>query len=440
MVNVVDRITVPFAGEGHGEDELSWEQLDIWIAMERQHTWMPLSAAMPLPAGTTVEDVVDDLRYLMNRYQSMRTRVRFTDDGRPRQVLFASGEVVLDVVDARDDDDPSRVAQDACRRYGDIPFDFVTDWPVRIAVVRHRGVPTQLAVTMCHLVVDGSGAVVMWSELTSRKGGPVNGMQPLEQVRWQRSPAGRRQNEMALRYWDRLLRSIPAAGPATAADSRQPRYWSGLFRSPALSLAVRALAERTRDDSATVLMTAYAIALAQVRKVNPVVFRPVVSNRFRPGLAEVVCPVAQASLYVLTIDDFRFDETLPRARRAVMNAYKNAYVSRTDLDEAIAVVRSERGADLDGDLNSFYNDRRLTTRDVEAPVPTPQHIRDALPHTTFHWTAAQDDPFAHLFVHIDDVPDTTQITIEFDTHYLSPDDAEALVRQMEAVAVDSCIP
>jgi hypothetical protein len=437
MVNVVERIAVPFAGEGQGEDELSWGQLDIWIAMERQHTWMPLNAVMPLPSGTTVEDVAADLRYLMSRYQSMRTRIRFADDGRPRQVLFASGEVVLEVVDAGDDDDPGRVAQDACRRYGDLPFDFVADWPVRMAVVRHRGVPTHLAVTMCHLVVDGSGAMVMWSELASHKAGPVSGMQPLEQVRWQRSPAGRRQNETALRYWDSLLRSIPA-GRAGPGEGRQPRYWSGLFRSPALSLAVRAIAERTRDDSATVLLTAYAVALARVRKVNPVVFRPVVNNRFRPGLAEVVCPVAQASLYVLTVDDFRFDETLPRARRAIMNAYKNAYVSRTDLDEAIAALRSERGPDLDGDLNSFYNDRRLTTRDAEGAVPTPQDIRDALPHTTFRWTAARDDPFAHLFVHIDDVPDTTQITIEFDTRYLSPEGAEELVRQLEAVAVGSC--
>jgi len=51
-----------------------------------------------------------------------------------------------------------------------------------------------------------------------------------------------------------------------------------------------------------------------------------------------------------------------------------------------------------------------------------------------------DDPFAQLFVHLDDVPETTQITIEFDTQYVSPDDAEALVRQMETIAVDSCIP
>jgi len=152
-------------------------------------------------------------------------------------------------------------------------------------------------------------------------------------------------------------RSPPPDPPHTG---RQPAtaVWSGLFRSPALSLAVRAIAERTRDDSATVLMTAYAIALAQVRKVNPVVFRPVVSNRFRPGLAEVVCRWHRASLYVLTIErlSLRRDIAASPARRD--ERLQERLRRRTDLDEAIAVVRSERGADLDGDLNSFYNDRR----------------------------------------------------------------------------------
>jgi hypothetical protein len=395
---------------------------------------------MPLATGTTVEDVVEDLRYLMSRYQTMRTRVRFADDGRPRQVVSGSGEVVLQLVDAGDGDDPARVAEELCRRYGELPFDFVTDWPVRMAVVRHDGVHTHLALTMCHLAIDGLGAVVMWRELSTHDSGPVNGMQPLEQVRWQRSPAGQRQNTAALRYWDRQLRSITAVEGAASADPRQPRYWSGRFRSTALSLAVPAIARRTQDDSATVLLTVYALALARVRKVDPVVFRPVASNRFRPGLADVVCPVAQAGLYVLSVDDVGFDQMLPRARRAAMNAYKYAYVSRTDLDKLIDGVRSVRGPDLDADLNTFYNDRRIGTREFTGPTPTPRQIRDALPHSTFSWTAAQDDPFAHLFVHVDDVPDTAQLTIEFDTHHLSPGDAEALVRAMEAVAVDACCP
>ena len=53
---------------------------------------MPIGGAQPLPPGTTVQDLQERLRYLMSRYQSMRTRLRFEPDGTPRQVVYAAGE------------------------------------------------------------------------------------------------------------------------------------------------------------------------------------------------------------------------------------------------------------------------------------------------------------------------------------------------------------
>jgi hypothetical protein len=55
------------------------------------------------------------------------------------------------------------------------------------------------------------------------------------------------------------------------------------------------------------------------------------------------------------------------------------------------------------------------------------------------WTIRQDDPFERLFVHIDDVPDTMQITVFMDTHFVSPADAEAFLHGMEEVAVEAAL-
>jgi hypothetical protein len=436
MVRGTDQIVVAFEGDGCGVDELSWGQLDIWTAMIRQNSWLPLGGVKSLARGTRVEDIVDELRYLMSRYQSMRTRLRFDADGLPRQVLASRGEIMLEVVDADDDEDPEQVAEAVCQRFKEREYEHATDWPPRLAVIRHHGVPTHLSAIICHLATDGLGAATMMAEVAAREPAPVGGMQPLEQTQWQRSPAGRRQNEAALRYWESQLRAIPKRRWDLSSDRRQPRHWHGEFTSPALLLATRAITERARVDSAPVLLAAFAVALARVAGTNPVVVRPVVSNRFRPGLAGVVAPVSQAGLCVLDVADGSFHEALHRVHRSALAAYKYAYYHRADLEELIAHVARERGHDLD--IGCFYNDRRISNRDeANGPEPAPGELREALPHTEFRWIGARDDPFERLFVHIDDVPGTLRLTLHLDTHFLSPADGMALMHGIEAVAVEA---
>ncbi|MEV8515433.1 condensation domain-containing protein [Dactylosporangium sp. NPDC051484] len=438
---MAEQIIVAFEGEGSGVDDLSWGQLDLWMAMRRQNSWMPIGGAFALPAGTSLADVVENLRYLMNRYQPMRTRLRFDAEGRPSQVVSSSGEIALDVV-AVDDDDPAEIAEAMRRRYEETDYDFETQWPLRMGAVTQAGLPTHLVMIMCHLVADGSGAALMIAELDARVTAPAKGMQPLEQARWQRSPAGVRQNEAALRYWERLLRTIPARRFAGSDDPRQPRHWRGEFRSLALQLATQAIADRAGVDASAVLMAVYAVALHRMTGINPVVFRPTVNNRFRPGLADVVCTVAESGLCALDVAGVPFPEALTRTRQAAMTAYKHAYFHPVHLDDLIARVAQERGPDFD--IGCFYNDRRINTRAAStgpAPTPTPEQIREALcgSHTTFRWMVQQDDPFERLFVHIDDVQDIMQITLFMDTHFVSPADAEAFLYGMEEVAVEAAL-
>jgi hypothetical protein len=373
----------------------------------------------------------------MSRYQVMRTRLRIGGATWPQQVVSGSGEITLEIVDAADAD-PDRVAEAVCVRYRNTPFDYTTDWPVRMAVIRHRGVLTHLAVIMCHLTMDGFGAAVMMREVAARTAEPLVGMQPLEQVRWQDSPAGRRQNQAALRYWEDLLRTMPPPWLGTSTDRRQPRHWEGLFDSPAMLLAVRAIADRTRGDTASVLLAAFAVAMARITEVNPVTIRPMSHNRFRAGLADVVSPVCQAGLCVLDVVGVPFDEVLRRVRRATMTAYKYAYVDPARIQELIAAVVAQRGPQFD--LDCFFNDRRVANReDPAGAASTRQAVLEALPRSVFRWIATSDVPASRLYVQVDDVPDTIQLNIFADTHHLSPADAEAMARETETVAVEAAV-
>ncbi|MET7398983.1 condensation domain-containing protein [Dactylosporangium sp. NPDC005572] len=416
------RERVRFEGEGSGTGPLSWGQLENWSAIVKQGTWLPLGGVKPLPAGTTVAEIAGELRYLMSRYQPMRTKLSFEPDGTPIQQVYPEGETFLDVVDAGDED-PEKVAEGVCDRWRDEPLDFTAEWPVRMAVVRKDGTLTHMAVLVSHFVTDAAGALTMMTEVASRVATPVAGLQPLAQASWQRSPAGQRHNAAAQRHWEGILRSVqPRRFPPPASVVR-PRYWHGEFASPSLARAVPSLAAASGLDSSTVLLSLYAGALTRVTGVDPVVIRPMVSNRFRPGLSDVVCTLAQAGLLSVHAAGADVSELLDRMRRVTMSAYKYAYFHHADMAALVDRVAAERGEPLE--LGCYFNDRRGPVRD--APCPPGE--------STFRWVTSQDAPsFEPLFVHVDNIPDTLQLTVYVDAAHLTPTDAEAVLRGMETLA------
>ena len=277
----------------------------------------------------------------------------------------------------------------------------------------------------------------MMADMASRTSEPITGMQPLEQARWQQSPAGRRQNESALRYWEGVLRSIaprrfpPVVAPAT------PRYQAGELLSPALSLAIRTLTQRTQIDSSAIVIALFSVAVASVSGVSPVVFRPLVSNRFRPGLADVVCTAVQSGICSLDVAGLPFDDVLQQAGKSARTAYKYAYFDPQDVVDLIAAVERDRGTAID--IECFVNDRRQSVPlDGDDKVPTASEVREALGRTTFGWNVAQESPaFEQLCVHIDDAGEAVLLTVQLDGARLSLRDGEAIVRTMEATAVQA---
>jgi hypothetical protein len=439
---VVDRIVVRFQNEDAGVDELAWGQWEIWSAMVRQGSWLPVGGTVALPAGTTVGDMVDELRWHLTRHQSMRTRLRFDADGSVRQAVAADGEVVLEVVDAGGAD-PASVAAAVEQRYRDEPFDYERDLPVRAAVICRDGVPTHLVEILCHLVTDAFGGAAMLADLSNRDPAtgqatrPPSPMQPLEQVRWQRSPAGQRQNANALRYWERLLREIEPRRFRGSSDPRRPRHWEAEFDSPAMLAAVSAVARRTGADGSIVLFAAFAAAVARLTGVNPSVIQAVVNNRFWPGLADVVSPVNQTTLRVVDVGDATFDEVVGRVRRSMLSALKAGYYDPRQLDELVARVAAERGEELD--LACYFNDRRVTRTSEVGEEPTAEALRAGRQRTTFRWARQRDEPFERLFLHVEPSTASVRLTLCADTHFVSPADMRACLLGMEALTIDAAL-
>jgi hypothetical protein len=339
---------------------------------------------------------------MMNRYQTMRTLI----DPSLRQTVHANGTIDIELLPA------ATPVDEVVQRYRTTPFDHAGSWPVRMGLVVDGDHCTHAVLVMSHMVLDGAGGVTMMTETTARVTTPVAGLAPLEQARQQALPAARRHNEAALRHWERSLRGV---SPVTLpADPQTPRYRTGVFRSAALPAALRA------GDSAAGLLAAFAMAFAEVTGVETVPFRLMSSNRFRPGLDGVVCPVSQNGLCVLPTDG-GFGTVAGRARAAAMTAYKYAYYDRRDLDALLAGIPD--------DLDVNFNDRRFggSLRPVTAPAAT-----------EFVWQTAGDEPMSGLFVSADGTDDVIELTVTLDTHFMSPAAAVALTYAMERIAVEAC--
>ncbi|MFD7732581.1 condensation domain-containing protein [Kitasatospora phosalacinea] len=435
-----ERIDVHFTGDGSGSDEMTWGMWEIWHAMVDQRSSLPIGGRSALPDGTTVGDVAEELRYLMSRFPSMRTMLRFDATGWPTQELFASGSTVLEVYDAGDAD-PDEVAGLVEQRYRARDFAYDTEWPVRMGVVRRDGAATHLISIMSHLVTDAAGGAIMLREVQERSTAPVTGLQQLEQAGWQRSPAGQRQNDKALRHWERALRTIPARRFPPSAEQGTPRHRVGLFESRALRLAVPLIAERTGTDTPTVLQALYAIALRRINVTGPVVVRPVVNNRFRSDLSDVVCMASQAGVSVLEIGDSTVDEVVELTRRGAMTTLKHAYFHPEKLNELIARVSADRGEPVD--VQCFLNDRTSNRPPEEGTASDPEELarqlRKAQEGGGFRWIHQTEDTVNALYVAFDDLPDALLMEVQTNTRYFSSEHAEALALGVEALAVEAAL-
>ena len=450
-----ERIHVAFSTDDSnaGVEELSWGQCDMWLVMSANDDWMPIGGTRTIESGTSMADIIEELRYSITRFPCLRTKLRQRDSAPPSQELFTSGEIVLEVFDTDTDSSdsnatfesalvtPEAVAAAIEEQYQAQAMDFGTQWPVRMAVVRSRGELTHMVALVSHLALDASGAQVMLGDVARRNTAPISGMQPTEQARWQRSPAGVRQNAAALRYWENLMRSIPpsrTAGQPRQSERGEPDlgYWSAEFTSPALLLSAQIIAGRTDADLSAALLAFYAVAMAEITGIDPVVARPLVNNRFRPSLADVACTIVQGGIVAVSVKGATVDEIVLRAARATMSAYKNAYYDPMALKDLIDRITQERGAGFE--IGCFYNDRRSETREARPPGPADHaELTTARERSAFRWMEqGTDDPASDImFLHIDDAPDALILTVRADAHYFPPRKMEALVRGMETVAV-----
>jgi len=441
---VVDRMLVPFKGDGAGEGELTFGQLGLWQSLARPGASRTVAHVAEADPGTTVAAVADMLAFMVGRHQSLRTTLVSRADGRPpRQRVSTAGELPLLVV-AAGEDDPAEVAEALSAQWQIVPFDYETEWPVRMAAVVAGGTVTHVVTVILHTSIDAFGLSALVADIGARDpetgaaAGPVTALPPLAQAAREATPAGRRQNERSLRYLEQVLRTAPTALFGPPRYDGEPRFDMLRYRSPAIRLAIQAVAARERTDDSPALLTAFVVGVARVTGVHPLLTIMLVSNRFRAGYADSVSALIKVTPFVLDVADRTVGEAVGQAAGKAFNAYKNAYYDAYEQDEVIERVTRERGEDFD--LSCYYNDRRQRDR-VHAGVtpPTAEEIRGALADSELSWQQDADIPRSKLYLGIDDPPGAVELVLSADGRYFARADLAVLARTIEEVAVQAAI-
>lgn len=438
-IKPIERVPVAFEGEGSGEGELSWGQQSLWKGMSESGNSLTMTAIRRLEPGATTGDFVTEVGFYLSRYEAMRTLLRFEPGGKTLQVVHSRGVAEIEIYDAGDTD-PDEVATEIETRYTTTVFDYEHEWPMRWALVRRAGILTHAVTAVSHHVADGVSLMAMFEDLRDRD--PVTGqpprppgIQPLAQARLQQTEPVRRQNASAKRYWETQLWAIPPTMFPVIPEDREKRFWETDYHSPALLLAMRAVAARLGVSTGSVLYAAFASALSATTGVNPVASTVTVNNRFRPGLTNAGGPMAQLGLCTLDVADATFDELAVKARQRLLTAQKYAYYVPIENDRLVERVGRERGVTFD--LRCMFNDRRGEDGPIET-VPDAAEIRGAIPATTYEWREV-DHLHQRLMIHVNEHPDALTALVQVDTAYLSRNDVDALLKRLESAVLQAAL-
>jgi Condensation domain len=445
-----DQVVVQFAGPEAGTQPLTWGQKAIWQDMQDSGNQFSMGGWFELPEGSAVADAAARLSGLIGRHAALRMRLETDSAGRLCQEIAGSGEIGLDVLTVPDDADRADVARYAAELMEIRPlarFDFHRDWPLRMAVLKHRGACLHMVWALSHLAADGGGNLLFLADLiaaetTSGTAGASRRTQLPDIAQSEQTPRLRQVSSRAMRHWESQLRDIPAqtfSPPARPQGEAGPRYWQARFSSPAAHLAMLAVARRTGTDASRVTLALIATAIGRATGVLPLTVKVMVNNRFRPGLADVIAPIAQNSVVTIDVADTTIDEVVTRARGASLTAGMRAYYDPDDLREVMARLDAERG--YPASITCRVNDQRAMIMRAEEETGlgevTPEQIAQRLAETSLTWLGARENMHEQANILVENRPDVLSLHMLWDRWSLSDGQVEALLRGVEDAAVEA---
>ncbi|MEO3811586.1 condensation domain-containing protein [Sphaerisporangium sp. B11E5] len=430
--------TVAFHGAREGTATLTWGQRLMWRAvhlMGDSQSFLNCPWVLPVYGKRDLPTVLDALRVLLERHETLRTTFAATADG-PVQRVARTGHLTVDLVDAG----PDRALQVAERLATDLSTTIFThdqDLPLRCAVVLKNDRPMALAFTFSHLAVDFQALALLsteWRALLRGEDLPPADWHPRDQAALEREESYQTRSERSIRYWRSILEDVPLdVFDHPPGDPETPRFIEVGMESVALAIAAERLATRWTISTTSVLLAACATALATVSARPRAVMQLVHSNRRDPRTRTMVGTVGQDGLFVLDLPTTTFSTTCQEAHRSALMAYRNAHYDPFAMTAMREQIGHKRGREPD--LDAFLNDRRGGT--TWPSLPAAEELTSLLQKTRTYVTNAWPGVRFKIFFTIGTAPDTAQLSVIIDTAYLSRETAKTMLLGIESLLTHS---
>lgn len=434
----MSEIWASFDGPVTSAEPLTWGQRSIWKAYSefRPHTaWLNIARVLAVPgrAKNDIDSVTRAIGTLLSRHESLRTRILAEPE--LHQVPHASGRIQLSQVELEGGATPESVKDEM----GDVPYDYLTEWPLRAKLLTSGGVITHVALVFSHVAVDYHASEILLRELRllllRGQVGALPGMQSAAIARNEQGPMKHR-SERAQEHWLSSYTHLPECMFPVAGPPLSPRFRRALLISRAADLAMRLIAARHRVSTATVLLAAASALIGSWTGHEHSALFTMVNNRYQPGYRDAISKLNQLGLFAL---DLRgrpgFDELIPRAWQAATRGYRNAYYDPAAMDRAIAQTGRPTGSAFEPWC--YFNDLRLPGLTDSAPVAEvdESRLRAIMGCTTLTWPEKLDR-FAWQFrLQVLDTPDGVGLSLTADTERLPPPKMELFLRELEQLLV-----
>ncbi|ETK37327.1 condensation domain-containing protein [Microbispora sp. ATCC PTA-5024] len=429
---------VPFRADApEWTGALAWGQRSIWGAMRLVGAagdhYFNFTRVVPVPRGAgspPPETVARAVAMVVERHDSLRTRVRADGGGEPYQVIGGSGGIPVEVAD-ESVETPAELAE----RLAADRFDPAADWPLRAGMTVRDGAVRHVVLVFCHVAADGyAGDVVARDLRLALLRGTLSGAPgQLRDLVARQGTADKARGDRALEFWRERLDAL--GGPifgrpreGTGAEAGSPRYRRAVLVSPALDRASRLLAGRYGVSTSTVLLAGACAGAGRIAGRPVAAMTPLVNNRFRAEDRDLVTSLAQLGLFVL--DEPGDGDPMDAARSAALRAYRHAYYDQAELNRTLA------GADP---LCCFNDQRPAEGVTPAGPPPDAGEIRAALPLTEEAPEDGLDDLNCRFCVHVTGEPDRLRVMVTADTRYVAPIDLDAFLPALERTVVERAL-
>lgn len=358
-----------------GPLELSFAQERLWFLNELE----PDSPEYHRPVALRLDGDLDvpalhaALREVVARHEVLRTTIRTSRDGLPRQLIRPAGGPDIPLIDLSSL--PPERAEGQAKQWVSAesvrPFDLAADPPLRASLLRLGKCDHILVLVIHHIAIDQHSVGILRAEISALYGSFRDGqpsplpelpIQYADYAAWQRQRLSADVVAGHLDYWRRQLADLPLVDLATDRPRRPARSAAGAYEfdiPPSVADGLRIVARRGGASMFMTTLAGFQALLARYAGQDDIAVGTPVTGRTHPDTRSLIGFFVNT--LVLRADltaDPTFTDFLTRVRRTALDAYAQQNLPFEKLVDELQPHRSRGRNPLFDILFSYFAENR----------------------------------------------------------------------------------